>query len=226
LQCVSYLLRLDLQAKLKMTGKSGRYSLYDIFKIGYVDIEATNLKAQIGHILSIVNVVRDVQTDKVIDTRVYRVSKAEMESSLKRGVMDCDKRIIKEFFEDAVDCDMLVGHWFHGRKRFDMPFLRTRAMLLKIDDTIPNYGYWRFGDTWRLGSQTLNSLGYRLNTLGQILGSPVEKTKLSGVQWWLASHCDKRGMDYVVDHNVKDCKITMKVHKMLERFNPIPSGRV
>jgi len=209
-----------------MTGKSGRYSLYDIFKIGYVDIEATNLKAQVGHALSIVNVVRDVVKDKIIDTRVYQVTKKEMEDSVKKGVMDPDKRIIAEFFEDTVDCDMLVGHWFHGRKRFDMPFLRTRAFLMKIDKTIPNYGYWRFGDTWRLGSQTINAFNNRLGTLGEILGSPVEKTRLSGVQWWLAAHCDKRGMDYVVDHNVKDCKITYKVHKQLERFNPVPSGRV
>jgi len=220
------LVKLDIQAKMPMTGKAGRYAIYDIERIGYVDIEATNLKAQVGHILSIVNVVRDVIKNKIVETRVYEMSKKEHDDSVKRGVMDPDKRIVEEFFEDTLDNDLLIGHWFHGRKRFDMPFLRTRAMLMKIDNHIPNYGYWRFGDTWRLGSQTLNSLGYKLNTLGQITGSPVEKTKLSGEMWWLASKGDKKRMKYVVDHNVKDCKITYKVHKQLERFNAIPGGRV
>ena len=203
-----------------------RYDLYDIGRIGYVDIEATNLKAQIGHILSIVNVVRNVKKNKVEDVRVYSITKKEMDDSLRRGVMDPDKRIISEFFQDTVDCQYLVGHWFHGRKRFDMPFLRTRAFLMGIDEYIPNYGYWRFGDTWRLGSSTLNSLGYKLDTLGHILKAPVKKTKLSGTEWWLASHGVKKGLDYIVDHNVKDCKITMTVHKELERLCPISMGYV
>ena len=92
-------MKVQQQAKLKMTGKSGRYSLYDIENIGYVDIEATNLKAQVGHALSIVNVVRNVITDKIVDTRVYKMTSKEMADSLKRGVMDPDKRIIKEFFQ-------------------------------------------------------------------------------------------------------------------------------
>ena len=219
-------MKVQQQAKLKMTGRTGRYSLYDIENIGYVDIEATNLKAQVGHALSIVNVVRNVVTDKIVDTRVYKMTSKEMADSLKRGVMDPDKRIIKEFFQDTVDCDMLVGHWFHGYKRFDMPFLRTRALLMKIDKEIPNYGHWRFGDTWRFGSKTINAFNNRLDTYGHILGSQAKKTRLSGTQWWLAAHGDKRGLDYVVDHNVKDCLITLKAHKMLERFNAIPGGYV
>lgn len=203
-----------------------RYSLYDIENIGYVDIEATSLKAEVGHAISIVNVVRNTQHRQPVDVRVYKITKKELDSALKRDVMDPDKRIIEEFFQDTVDCQYLIGHWFHGRKRFDMPFLRTRAFLMGIDKNIPNYGYWRFADTWRQGSNTLNSMGYKLSRLGHILGSPVEKTRLSGTQWWLAAHGMKKGMDYVIDHNIKDCHITMKVHKSLERLNPISVGYV
>ena len=220
------LLRKKFKATPDEISMKERYEIYDIEKIGYVDIEATNLKAQIGHVLSIVNVVRNVKTNKVEETRVYEMTKKELDSSLKRGVKDPDKRIVEEFFLDTMDCQYLIGHWFHGRKRFDMPFLRTRAFLMGIDDVIPNYKYWRFGDTWRTGSSTINALNNRLNTLGQILGSPVEKTRLNGEQWWLAAHGMPKGMKYVVDHNVKDCKITMKVHKSLERLNPISAGWV
>ena len=205
---------------------SERYAIYDIENIGYVDIEATNLKPQVGHCLSIVNVVRNVKGNKPIKTRIYKMTKAELDSALRRGIMDPDKRIIQEFFEGAKDCQYLVGHWFHGRKRFDMPFLRTRAFLMDIDKNIPNYGYWRFGDTWRSASSTILGLNNRLDTLGHILGSPVDKTRLSGTQWWLAAHGYPKGLDYVVDHNVKDCIITMKVHKKLERLNPISMGYV
>ena len=87
-----------------------RYDLYDIENIAYVDIEATNLKAQIGHCLSIVNVVRNVKRNKVEEVRVYSITKKEMEDSLSRGVMDPDKRINQEFFQDTVDCQYLIGH--------------------------------------------------------------------------------------------------------------------
>ena len=203
-----------------------RYGLYGINKIGYVDIEATSLKAEIGHALSIVNVVRTVNKRTPVETRVYQISKKELDSALRRGVMDPDKRIVEEFFQDTVDCDLLIGHWFHGRKRFDMPFLRTRAFLMDIDKNIPNYGYWKFGDTWRQGSNTMNSMGYKLGRLGEILKASVDKTALSGTDWWLAAHGMKSGTKYVVDHNVKDCIITMKVHKSLERLNPIPGSYV
>jgi len=223
---VSFAKVMHVQKKMNMTGREGRYALYGIKKIGYVDIEAMNLKPQIGHAVSIVNLVRDTITDRIVDTRVYRMTKQEHDSSVKRGVMDPDKRIVQEFFQDTVDCDLLIGHWFHGRRRFDMPFLRTRAKLMKIDDDIPNFGYWRFGDTWRHASQTIIGLNNKLDTLGRILGAPVSKTRLSGTEWWLAGKGDKRGMDYVVDHNIKDCRITYKVHKELERFNGIPGAYV
>jgi len=203
-----------------------RYKLYDIEQIGYVDIEATNLKAEVGHILSICNVVRDTKYKKAVDARVYRISKEELDSALRKGEMNPDKRIIEEFFEDTLDCQYLVGHWFNGYKRFDMPFLRTRAFLMNIDGKIPNYGYWRFGDTWRLGSKTINALNNKLDRYGHILGASKDKTHLSGQQWWLAAHGVKKGMDYVVDHNIKDCHITMDVHMKLERFNTISMGYV
>ncbi len=209
-----------------MLSMKDRYSLYDINQIGYVDIEATNLKAEVGHALSIVNVVRDVRYKKPVDVRVYRISKEELDSALRKGEMNPDKRIISEFFEDTLDCQFLVGHWFHGRKRFDMPFLRTRCFLMDIQNKIPNYGTWRYGDTWRLGSQTINALNNKLDRYGHIMKAGKDKTSLSGTEWWLAAHGMKKGMDYVVDHNVKDSIITMDVHMQLERFNAIPMGYV
>ena len=82
------MVKLDIQAKMPMTGKNGRYSIYDINNIGYVDIETTNLKAQVGHAVSIVNHVRDVIKDRIVETRVYEMSKAEHDDSIKRGVME------------------------------------------------------------------------------------------------------------------------------------------
>ena len=69
-------------------------------------------------------------------------------------------------------------------------------------------------------------MGYKLDRLGHILKSRSEKTKLSGREWWLAAHGMKKGLDYIVDHNVKDCHITMAVHTALERLNPISVGYV
>lgn len=212
---------------MPMNGKNGRYNLYNINRIGYVDIEATNLKAPVGHVLTIVNHVRDVSSrDQIVETREYVITKKEIDDAVKNRTFDPDKRIITEFFEDIDDIDLLVGHWFHGMRRFDMPFLRGRAALMEILDLVPSYGNVRYGDTWRQGKTTVSSLGWGLDALGHIVGAPVEKTKLSGFDWWLASHGDKKAIEYVLDHNVKDCIITYKVHKSLERFNSIPGGLV
>lgn len=217
----------ELQAEMSMAGKNGRYSLYKINRIGYVDIEATNLKAPVGHVLTIVNHVRDVSSrDQIIDTRKYVITKKEIDDAVKDREFNPDKRIITEFFEDIDDIDLLIGHWFHGMKRFDMPFLRGRASLMGILDLVPTYGNVRYGDTWRQGKTTVSSLGWGLDALGHIVGAPVEKTKLSGFDWWLASHGDKKAIEYVLKHNIIDCQLTYRVHKSLERFNSIPGGLV
>ena len=217
----------ELQASMPMAGIDGRYHLYNIHRIGYVDIEATNLKAPVGHVLTIVNHVRDVASrDRIVETREYIITKKEIDNSVKDRVFDPDRRIITEFFEDISDIDLLVGHWFHGMRRFDMPFLRGRASLMGMLDILPSYGTVRYGDTWRVGKTTVSSLGYKLDALGHIVGAPVEKTKLSGFDWWLASHGDKKAIEYVLKHNIIDCILTHKVHKSLERFNSIPGGLV
>ena len=73
-----------------------RYGIYGIKKIGYVDIEATNLKAEVGHTLSIVNVVRTVDKRVPVDTRVYKMTKKELEQEnayLKMRIADLERRI-------------------------------------------------------------------------------------------------------------------------------------
>ena len=219
--------RLEIQADMPMSGNEGRYNLYKIKRIGYVDIEATNLKAPVGHVLTIVNHVREVfPRDRIVETRKYIITKKEIDDSVRRRTFDPDKRIITEFFKDIDDIDLLVGHWFHGMKRFDMPFLRGRSALMGLLNLVPPYGKVRYGDTWRVGKATVSSLGWGLDALGHIVGAPVEKTKLSGFDWWLASHGDKKAIDYVLKHNIIDCILTHKVHKSLERFNSIPGGLV
>ena len=210
-----------------MCGKNGRYALYDIKRIAYVDIESTNLKASIGHTISIVSYVREVVPhDKIIETRSYCITRKEIDETVKRRGFNPDKRILTEFFMDLDDVDLVIGHWSHGRNRFDWPFLRGRAMVCEVDDLIPIYGQLRYGDTWAQSKNAITIHSHGLDALGHIMGAPVEKTRLSPQDWWLGGHGDKKSLEYILDHNIKDCKITHKVHKKLERFNSIPGGLI
>lgn len=207
----------------EMTMKE-KYSHYNINKIGYFDIETTNLDADFGFIISYCILVRDVQTGKT-EMRQGIINRKDIDSSLRARHTNFDGRILQKWLKDIEDLDLLVGHYFNGWNKMDMPFVRARLVINKIEG-LPSYRNKRFADTWKMAHLLYKISGYSLDKVGTMFGLAGVKTRVDGATWNLAKFGDKKALTYILDHNEKDVYLTYKVHRQLESFMPIPSAYV
>jgi len=215
-------LALDLYKKATMQQK---YKDKEIDKIGYLDIETSGLQADFDIILSWAILIRDVQTGKTsVEYDVLKKSDFDLAHKKKNADL-IDKRLCESVIDVINECDCLIGHWFVGKHRHDMPFIRTRCAINKIEG-LPEHRVIRFGDTQKWGSQLYRLHNYGLDSLAQMFDLNVKKTRLEPKIWKNACIGIKADLDYIVDHNVKDVKITYQVHKGLEKHVPIPATYV
>jgi len=199
-----------------------KYQLYDVRKIGYLDIETSGLTANFDIMLSYGIIIRDTQTEKT--ELVYGVLKpSDFESARKEENADViDKRLTENLIKDLSGIDCLIGHWFIGKHRHDIPFIRTRVAINKIQG-FPKHKQVRYGDTQRWGSALYRNHNNSLETLAAMFDIHIHKTRLDAKIWKNACIGVKSALDYILVHNIKDCKITHKIHKGLEELVPIPS---
>lgn len=199
-----------------------KYKHYDIFKNGYLDIETSGLKANFDIMLSWAILVRDTQTGKT-EIRSGVINKKDVEYAMAHHDADLiDKRIIEELIEAISDIDCLIGHWFIGKHRHDIPFIRSRCAINNISG-FPKNRMVRYGDTQAWGSKIHNLSSYALATIGDAYSISTRKTQIKSKDWKLACLGDKKALAYVLKHNIKDCILTYKVHKKIEDYVPIPS---
>lgn len=167
-------------------------------KVGVLDIECSNLKANYGFIMSWAiayedgTIAEDVVTpDDIFDFKF-------------------DKRITQSLVDELKKLDVVVTYY---GKRFDIPFVRSRALFHKIDFPAPKAVrhidlYDSVKHKMALGR---NSLESATNFLG-IKG----KNHVYGGTWLKAQYGDEEALDYVLKHNEADVEITMELYKELK----------
>jgi uncharacterized protein YprB with RNaseH-like and TPR domain len=172
-------------------------------KVGYLDIEASNLKANFGVCFSWC--IKEQGTDNIESARVTR-------SEMRNGVLD--KRVIQELV-DALK-KYTVIYTYYGT-RFDIPFVRTRAMMHGIE--FPPRGEILHRDLYYLVRSKLQLNRNRLEVACGVLG--IEgKTHIRWDKWISAMTGDKESLEYIVEHNKYDVIILEKLH---ERMAPYES---
>jgi len=216
----------ELRKKFPELNMKRKYFIYDIEKIGYLDIETTNLDANFGFMLSWAMYVRDVQNEKKNYITYDCITEKDIKAAVNRGRIDMDRRILVSLFEELEPIDLAVGHYFHGWRKMDMPYIRTRAISCGLMKLVPKYRQIKFADTWKMAHLLHKLNSYRLDTISHAFGVKVEKTRVDYKSWQLAKFGHKSSLKYVMDHNIKDVKITYEVHKKLEEYMPIPAGYV
>lgn len=200
-----------------------RYKMAGIKKIGYLDIESSGLVGDFDVMLSYAILVRDLETDKT-EIRYDIVKKSDFDLAYRRKNADLiDKRIVDNLLRDISDLQCIIGHWFIGKHRHDMPFIRTRASLNGLDHKLPPYGAIRYGDTQKWGSTLYRLHNNGLDSIGDMFRVSVKKTRLEPKQWKNACIGVKEALEYVIDHNIKDVKLTHDIHVGMESLVPIPS---
>lgn len=200
-----------------------KYAFNEIEKIGYLDIETSGLTANFDYMISWAMTVRDVQTGDV-ELRGSFITPKDHEYARKNRDADLiDQRILIELMEDIGDIDCLIGHWFIGKHRHDIPFVRTRCAINKVAG-FPKHKAIRYGDTQKWGSLIHRLSSNGLGMIGDAYGISTKKTFIKTKEWKNAiMFADPKAVKYVYDHNVKDVYLTLKVHKHMEEYVPLPS---
>lgn len=170
-------------------------------KIGYLDIECSQLKSNYGIMLSYC--IKERGKDKIYcDT----ITKKDIDKKT------LDKRLVKKCIDDMRRFDVVMGYY---STKFDIPFIRSRAMYWNLD--FPLYGELQHKDIYYMVRNKMCLNSNRLEVACSHLG--VEgKTRLDGKVWILASAGDKKSLDYVLEHNKFDVLILEQLHDRIKDY--------
>jgi len=174
-------------------------------RIGYLDIEASDLDGDFGRVLT-----------WYIKPRGSK--KYDYSIITKKEIFDYefDKRLILEFLEAIKKYDVLYTHWGVDR-RFDIPFLRTRALRHGILDQFPRRFEKFIMDTWPIARNKLRLHNNRLDSIADACGiRGVKKTPLSARTWELGAEGHPESLKYIATHNRHDVILLEKIHRKLE----------
>lgn len=187
------LLRLKVDRKVRDGLKADR--------IGILDIECSGLKANFGVVYSWY--IKELGTDNYDFAVITR-------KELMNGTLD--KRIIQELVEKIQKYTLIVTYF---GSRFDVPFLRTRALMNGIE-FIP-YGEILHKDMYYIARRVLRLHSNRLECVCDALGIPG-KTKIDNKYWILANTGNKEALEYIRQHNLGDVNILEEVYLRLAEF--------
>lgn len=170
-------------------------------KIGYFDIEAGGLKANFDYMLTYAIKTRDKE-----EYCTGMISKESIDD------YTFDKKILKQLIKDLYKYDIIMT--YYGTK-YDIPFIRTRAMSWKLD--FPVFGIVKHKDVYYMVRNKMCLHRNSLESACAILGISG-KNHIKGNYWMRAIVGNKEALDYVMSHNIKDVKILEKLHKRLELY--------
>ena len=167
----------------------------DETRIGFFDIEASNLKADFGIILSY-----SILSNK----NVYYGDVITLDDL--RGQLD--KRIVTQMVADLRQFDVIVG--FYSTK-YDIPFARTRAHIHKVG--FPEYGELQHKDVYYMVKYKFALSRSSQENAARMLVGKTEKTRMKPEQWVRALGGDKESLDYIYDHNKRDVRDLKRLYE-------------
>ncbi len=199
-----------------------KYAMYNIETIGYLDIETSGLTADFDYMICWANYIRDVKTEKCrmeydfIEESDFKLARKKQNADL------VDRGIVGTVLDSMNQCDLLIGHWFIGKHRHDIPFIRSRCVINKVKG-FPHHKQIKYGDTQKWASQLYRLHNNGLDSVQRQFDLSTEKTRLDGKVWRNACMGFRKDIKYILDHNKKDCIITHGIHLGMEEYVPIPA---
>ena len=178
----------------------------DKTKVGIIDIEASNLKADFG--IVICYAILDLNSDTIYK----RIATKKELFDRKR---EPDHGVLVQLCEDMRKFDRLIGY-YESDGKFDIPFLRSRAVSQDID--FPGYGEIMMEDAWPIVRYKFCLSSNRLGPASRFLTGDSSKTNWYAKYWIRAIQGDKTALDYIMDHCERDVKDTRKLYQKVARF--------
>jgi uncharacterized protein YprB with RNaseH-like and TPR domain len=171
-------------------------------RIGFIDIETSNLDADFGIILTWC--IKDSTTGKIFEDYI---TPADIRSGYE------DRRIVASLIDTMKKFTLLCGHY---STRFDIPYIRARALIHGLE--FPPYGSIRHFDTYFPSRSKLKLSSRRLDNLARVLIGKSDKTRVDARYWRDGVRGDPKAIRYILDHNRKDVVMTEKIYRTIVRF--------
>jgi uncharacterized protein YprB with RNaseH-like and TPR domain len=186
---------IDEKKYVKETGKP--WYTFPGYKIGYLDIETSDLSADRGYMLTwcLKEKGGKIYYDSITKDEIFN--------------LQLDKRIVESLVNRLKNYKIIVTYY---GTNFDIPFSRTRAMIWNIE--FPPYGDIF---TWDLYYTVKSKLALGRNSLDracEMLGIKG-KTHLDVKVWQNASLGEENSLKKVLTHNRFDVIILEKLHDRL-----------
>jgi uncharacterized protein YprB with RNaseH-like and TPR domain len=178
-------------------------------KEGYWDIETTGFEANYHHMISWVIKERG--------KNVYHKA-CITKDDLDAGTFD--KRLCQELVDTLNSFDIIYTYYGTG---FDIKFARSRCMYWGIQ--FPEFGILQHKDIYYMVKRLLKLNRSSLETATRFLGISG-KNHVLGEEWMLARIGNRKGLKYVLEHNIIDCDILEKLHNRLENYAKRTTGSV
>lgn len=156
-------------------------------RLGFVDIEASNLSATFGYIMSYC--IKEAG-GKILE-RVLTPGE------IKKHIFD--KELMRNFIADARQFDRLLGYY---STKFDIPFLRTRAVYWEF--LFPLYAEIKHTDVYYIVRNKFNLHRNRLETACEFFDIPCKAHRLNPSIWQRAMSGEKKALNYILQHNRED----------------------
>ena len=170
--------------------------------IAYLDIEASNLDANWGFILTWCIKYRD--NDKIVSDIV--TSKEIFDGTF-------DKRVVESLLKELENVDIVVTYYGTG---FDIPYIRTRATYWEMQEKFPAYGDMYHWDLYYKVRSKFKLNNNRLGTATKFFGIDG-KTHLDPAWFMRAKYGHKEALAELLYHNEEDVIILEKLHNLLWR---------
>ena len=174
-------------------------------RVGFFDIESTGLKADFAYVFS----WAIKKADGKIIGRVLRPDE------IKKGIFDRD--LMKELCEALPQFHRVVVH-YGGDRRFDLPFVRTRAIKYGLD--FPLYKQIAVSDTWLIAKNKLKLRSNRLGVLCEFFGITAKEHPMNPEVWMRALMGDKKALAFIWKHNTEDVVSTEKLYNLIKDYVP------
>jgi len=173
-------------------------------RIGHLDIEALNLKANFGICFSYA-----IKEDggEIIGRSV---TPKEMRSG------KYDKPLLKELCNELKGFDRITVY-YGGDYRYDLPFLRTRCLHYNIP--FPLYKDIKVTDVYTIVKKKLCLHRNRLQTVCDFFGIPSKAHPIDYKVWIDAFNGNKKALDYIFEHNKEDVISLEAVYRLLTPYN-------
>ena len=204
----------DIVAASKWTCKHGHNGLthYNCYvksgehqeRVGFLDIEASNLKADYGIMLTWC--IKPLNEDIIMyddittkDLRSMGMTTVERDGETIEVPQYADARITETLVKEMKNYDRVVTYYGTG---FDLPFIRTRARVSGID--FPEVGEINHTDLYYLVRNKFQLSSNRLENACRVILGQTNKTRIDSTNWLRALQGNKGAIDYILEHNEYD----------------------